>query len=90
MQSTLGFVSQSHTADALLRKLGLERKKTKAERAIDIAAFVTVGLAGGAVLGLLFARRTGAELRKDIRALLSTTSGPTTGKLDAVSRSLTE
>ncbi|MEQ1875869.1 MAG: YtxH domain-containing protein [Bdellovibrionia bacterium] len=52
--------------DDLLKSIGLQEYRSAAWSAVPGAAFFGVGLLVGAGIGLLFAPRTGQELRDDI------------------------
>ncbi len=56
----------------LLAALGLEPKRTVAEKAIPAAGYVALGLLAGIGLGLLFAPRPGYELRETLNEQLKT------------------
>lgn len=60
----------SSRAPSLLRYVGLERARPRSERVVDVLAFVTLGLVVGVGVGLLVARKPGAQLRAEIRDVL--------------------
>jgi hypothetical protein len=57
--------------DDLLKALGLQRKATSMDWILPGAGLFAVGLLVGAGLGLLFAPKSGAQLRGDIAERLS-------------------
>lgn len=51
----------------ILNALGLESQKTTMGYVVPAVAFIGLGVVIGASLGLLFAPKTGAEMRKDMK-----------------------
>ena len=70
-------LGSSALSRSLLRYAGLERTRPRAERVMDVVAFVTLGLVVGVGVGLLVAKKPGTQLRAEIRDLLGETSGST-------------
>ncbi len=55
------------SGDRVLNALGLERKSDPMDLVLPAVGIFGAGLVVGAALGLLFAPKSGAELRHDIR-----------------------
>lgn len=55
-------------SDDLLASLGLERRQTTAEQLLPALALVGAGVLVGVGLGLMFAPKSGADLRGDLRS----------------------
>jgi hypothetical protein len=53
--------------DELLRKIGLETKRSTGETLLSVLAIFGVGLVVGAGVGMLLAPKAGRELREDLR-----------------------
>ena len=56
--------------DDLLDLIGLEQRRSTAERAVPVAAIFGAGLLVGVGVGLLLARKPGAELRGELKQRL--------------------
>lgn len=61
--------------DDLLELVGLEARRSAAERAVPVAAIFGAGLLVGVGVGLLLAQKPGAELRTDLRQKLRPATG---------------
>jgi YtxH-like protein len=58
-------------ADELLSALGLETRRSSAESMLSALAIFGAGLAVGAALGVLFAPRSGEEIRSQLGERMS-------------------
>jgi hypothetical protein len=86
MKDLKGF-SHASTA-ALLDGLGLQTRVSKTTRAATYAGFIAAGVVVGAATALLFAPKTGRQLRADLRGgarqLSDQASAKATSVVDAV------
>lgn len=63
-------IGSSLTKENMLDSLGLQEKRQSTDYLLPALGIFGAGLAVGAVLGLLFAPKSGSELRTDVRGRL--------------------
>ncbi len=63
MKQSLRDFDREHMMDLI----GMERRRTTAERAVPIIAFFGVGILVGVGIGLMTAPRSGSDLRSDLK-----------------------
>lgn len=74
MKKSLGDLDKEH----LLEMVGLERRRSAAERLLPVFALFGTGVLLGVGVGLMVARRPGRELRHELRGRLGKKGLPRT------------